>query len=92
MTDALPDPRLLRKEIDDTLELRVTPRKRLKSEGIVTLGDLIAKSPWDLLEIRNFGHVSLREVQTELAKKGLHLKHDEVALQNYRRIITEQEK
>lgn len=81
-----PDPRLLRRELafpDYVLDLRVRTINALTKAGIKTIGDLIEKTPWDLLEIRQFGQRSLRDVQHELAKKHLHLKDDPQSLARY---------
>ena len=78
-----PDPRLLRKTIeapDHALDLPARVRTCLRREEIKTIGDLIAKTPWDLLEIRNFGHVALGQVQRELDKINLRLRDDFVPL------------
>lgn len=45
----------------------------LKKEGINSLGQLVARSEEDLLDIRNFGHRSLHEVTEKLSAFGLTL-------------------
>lgn len=45
----------------------------LHTESIHTLGDLVAMTELDLLKIRNFGKVSLKQVKDRLAKLNLSL-------------------
>ena len=46
----------------------------LKREGIHTVGELVARSEADLLDIRNFGAKSIDEIKEKLASLGLGLK------------------
>ena len=46
----------------------------LKREGIHTVGELVARSEADLLDIRNFGAKSIDEVKVKLHSMGLALK------------------
>ncbi|MBM7331615.1 DNA-directed RNA polymerase subunit alpha, partial [Agrobacterium sp. S2] len=46
----------------------------LKREGIHTVGELVARSEADLLDIRNFGAKSITEVKEKLAELNLSLK------------------
>jgi DNA-directed RNA polymerase subunit alpha len=46
----------------------------LKREGIHTVGELVARSEADLLDIRNFGAKSIGEIKEKLAGLGLNLK------------------
>jgi len=55
------------------LELSVRTTNCLESEGITTVGDLVRRTPEELLEVRNFGDRSLREVEEKLAHLGLTL-------------------
>ena len=41
-----------------------------------TIGDLLLKSPKDLLALRNFGKSCLKEVEDELSRIGLHLRNN----------------
>ena len=58
----------------EDLNLTVRSYNCLKREGIHTVGELVARSQADLLDIRNFGNKSIDEVQVELHKLGLALK------------------
>lgn len=59
------------------LNFSVRTRKVFDRLRIITVGDIIQHSADDLLETRNFGVVSLREVREKLTKlMGLKLKGD----------------
>ena len=53
-----------------TLDLTVRSYNCLKREGIHTVGELVARSEADLLDIRNFGAKSIDEVKAKLAPAG----------------------
>lgn len=55
------------------LELSVRATKRLESEGITTVRELVVRNDDELMEIRNFGEGVLREVKAKLALHGLSL-------------------
>src|SRR5947209_42932 len=55
------------------LELSVRATNCLESEGITTVRDLVNRSDEELLEVRNFGETTLREVKNKLAERGLQL-------------------
>jgi DNA-directed RNA polymerase subunit alpha len=55
------------------LELSVRATNCLESEGITTVRDLVIRSDEELLEVRNFGETTLREVKNKLAERGLQL-------------------
>src|SRR5262249_3450382 len=55
------------------LELSVRATNCLESEGITTVGDLVIRTDEELLEVRNFGETTLKEVKQKLAERGLHL-------------------
>ncbi len=55
------------------LELSVRATNCLESEGITTVRDLVIRTDEELLEVRNFGETTLKEVWTKLAERGLHL-------------------
>src|SRR5215204_6087931 len=58
----------------EELELTVRSYNCLKREGIHSVGELVARSEADLLDIRNFGAKSITEVKEKLAELGLSLK------------------
>jgi DNA-directed RNA polymerase subunit alpha len=55
------------------LELSVRATNCLESEGITTVRDLVLRNDEELLEVRNFGETTLKEVKAKLAERGLHL-------------------
>src|SRR5438309_2266228 len=55
------------------LELSVRATNCLESEGITTVRDLVIRTDEELLEVRNFGETTLREVKNKLAERGLFL-------------------
>jgi DNA-directed RNA polymerase subunit alpha len=55
------------------LELSVRATNCLESEGITTVRDLVNRSDEELLEVRNFGETTLREVKNKLQERGLQL-------------------
>jgi DNA-directed RNA polymerase subunit alpha len=55
------------------LELSVRATNCLESEGITSVRDLVIRSDEELLEVRNFGETTLREVKQKLAERGMHL-------------------
>ncbi len=58
----------------EELDLTERPRNCLKRAQINSIGDLIERTPDDLLSITNFGQKSLDEVAEKLAKRGLFLR------------------
>jgi DNA-directed RNA polymerase subunit alpha len=55
------------------LDLSVRATNCLESEGITTVRELVMRGDEELLEVRNFGETTLREVKNKLAERGLHL-------------------
>jgi DNA-directed RNA polymerase subunit alpha len=55
------------------LELSVRATNCLESEGITTVRDLVSRSEDELLEVRNFGETTLKEVAQKLKERNLHL-------------------
>lgn len=55
------------------LELSVRATNCLESEGINTVRELVSRSDDELLEVRNFGETTLKEVKIKLQERGLHL-------------------
>ncbi|NCV82638.1 MAG: DNA-directed RNA polymerase subunit alpha [Actinobacteria bacterium] len=58
----------------EDLDLTVRSYNCLKREGIHTVGELVARSEADLLDIRNFGSKSIDEVKAKLVSMGMSLK------------------
>ena len=58
--------------------LHFTPRagQCLQNEGIETLGQLLKYSAYDLMQTKNFGRKSLREIREALKEKNLYLAGD----------------
>ncbi len=63
---------ILKRSIDE-LEISVRASNCLKNEKIQTIGDLVQKNGKELLTYENFGRKSLKELEKNLAKLGLHL-------------------
>ena len=57
----------------EALDLSERPRNCLRRAQIKTVGELVVKSPDDLLNITNFGQKSLEEVSAKLDELGLSL-------------------
>ena len=57
----------------DELELSVRSYNCLKRAGINTVGDLINRTPEDMMKVRNLGRKSLEEVLQKLTELGLAL-------------------
>jgi DNA-directed RNA polymerase subunit alpha len=55
------------------LELSVRATNCLESEGITSVRDLVIRTDEELLEVRNFGETTLKEVKAKLQERGLHL-------------------
>jgi DNA-directed RNA polymerase subunit alpha len=55
------------------LELSVRATNCLESEGITTVRDLVIRNDDELLEVRNFGETTLKEVKQKLQERGLTL-------------------
>jgi DNA-directed RNA polymerase subunit alpha len=55
------------------LELSVRATNCLESEGITTVRDLVIRTDEELLEVRNFGETTLKEVKQKLAERGMQL-------------------
>ncbi|NIM05549.1 MAG: DNA-directed RNA polymerase subunit alpha [Armatimonadetes bacterium] len=65
-------PRVLDTRVEE-LDFSVRTFNCLRREGVATVGELIEKTPSDLLAIRNFGKKSLSEVHEKLESMGLAL-------------------
>jgi DNA-directed RNA polymerase subunit alpha len=55
------------------LDLSVRATNCLESEGISTVRDLVIRNEEELLEVRNFGDTTLKEVRIKLTEIGLTL-------------------
>lgn len=55
------------------LELSVRATNCLETEGITTVRELVSRAEDELLEVRNFGETTLREVKAKLQERGLSL-------------------
>ena len=55
------------------LDLSVRATNCLETEGITTVRELLMRSEDELLEVRNFGETTLREVKIKLQERGLAL-------------------
>ena len=58
------------------LNLSVRARKCVSRLNITTIGEIMNRSPDDLLGVRNFGVTSLNEIRAKLAEMGLALRND----------------
>ena len=70
-TQAEPEEESVLDQSIDTLELSIRSMNCLKNANIRTLRDLVARSEKDMVEIRNFGEKSLKEVRDKLEVLGL---------------------
>lgn len=68
--------RLLEMSIEE-LELSQRSFNCLKRAGINTIGELVNKTPAEMLKVRNLGKKSLEEVEEKLARLGLSLRQPE---------------
>uniref|UniRef100_A0A7C4QNA4 Tetratricopeptide repeat protein n=1 Tax=Schlesneria paludicola TaxID=360056 RepID=A0A7C4QNA4_9PLAN len=66
---------LLSRPVSD-LNLSVRARKCMARLSITTLGELVQKTPDELLATKNFGVTSLNEIRQQLAELGLKLRND----------------
>ncbi|MEX0715596.1 MAG: DNA-directed RNA polymerase subunit alpha C-terminal domain-containing protein [Planctomycetaceae bacterium] len=58
------------------LNLSVRARKCMSRLGITTVGELLHRTPDELLASRNFGVTSLNEIRAKLGEQGLKLRND----------------
>ena len=63
----------------EDLDLQSRSYNALTREGIRTVGELVARSEADLLDIRNFGAKSIEEIKDKLASLGMGLKDSPVS-------------
>ena len=62
----------------DNLNLQSRSFNALRRRGILTVGELVAHSEADLLDIRNFGTKSIEEIKEALAALGMTLKDSQL--------------
>ncbi|MBX3468571.1 MAG: DNA-directed RNA polymerase subunit alpha [Planctomycetes bacterium] len=55
------------------LDLSVRAQNCLESENIRTIGELVRMKEEDLVKLRNFGRVTLKEIEKKLTERGLRL-------------------
>ena len=61
----------------EELDLSVRAFNCLKRAGVNTVGDLIGKSPEEMMKVRNLGKKSLEEVMSKLESLGFYLSKEE---------------
>ncbi len=74
--DIAPEQRAVLERPVADLNLSVRSRKCLARLGINTLGEVISRTPDELLSVRNFGVTSLNEIRQKLADFDLRLRND----------------
>lgn len=62
----------------ESLNLQSRSYNALRRRGILTVGELVAHSEADLLDIRNFGTKSIEEIKEALAGLGMVLKDSQM--------------
>ena len=62
----------------EQLNLQSRSYNALRRRGILTIGELVAHSEADLLDIRNFGTKSIEEIKEALAGMGMGLKDSQI--------------
>ena len=76
MQDLSPqEQQVLSRSVTD-LNLSVRARKCMNRLGIVTIGELVSRTPDELLSAKNFGVTSLNEVRLRLSDMDLKLRND----------------
>ena len=61
----------------EELDLSVRAFNCLKRAGVNSVGDLINKSPEEMMKVRNLGKKSLEEVMSKLEALGFNLQSDD---------------
>lgn len=75
-TDLTPEQRSAIEMSISDLALSVRARKCMSRLNITTVGELIQRTPDELLSTRNFGVTSLNEIRAKLQEAGLALRND----------------
>jgi DNA-directed RNA polymerase subunit alpha len=65
-----------------SLDLSVRASNCMREEKIETVGELVRRSKDDLLQVKNFGKTSLREIEKKLDELGIELGMDVDAILN----------
>lgn len=65
--------RILLGLIEEEMELSFRAQNCLNSSGIKLIGQLVQRSASELLDLKNFGRTSLREIEKSLSEMGLTL-------------------
>lgn len=74
--DLAPEQRAVLERPVSDLNLSVRSRKCLSRLGMATLGDVVSRTPDELLSVRNFGVTSLNEIRQKLLEFDLRLRND----------------
>ena len=74
--DIPPEQRALLERPVIDLNLSVRSRKCLSRLGIATIGEVVSRTPDELLSVRNFGVTSLNEIRLKLTDFDLRLRND----------------
>lgn len=74
--DLPPEQRAVLDQPISDLNLSVRARKCMSRLNITAIGELIARTPDELLSTRNFGVTSLNEIRAKLQEVGLSLRND----------------
>lgn len=74
--DLSPQEQALLSRPTSDLNLSVRARKCMARLGITTLGELVQRTPDEMLATKNFGVTSLNEIRQQLAELGLKLRND----------------
>ncbi|MGC1272425.1 MAG: DNA-directed RNA polymerase subunit alpha C-terminal domain-containing protein [Planctomycetaceae bacterium] len=74
--DIAPEQRAVLERPVTDLNLSVRSRKCLSRLGINTLGEVVSRTPDELLSVRNFGVTSLNEIRQKLVDFDLRLRND----------------
>lgn len=75
-TELSPQEQALISQSVTELNLSVRSRKCMTRLGITTIGELISRTPDELLSAKNFGVTSLNEIRQKLAEHDLRLRND----------------
>ncbi|MBM81583.1 MAG: DNA-directed RNA polymerase subunit alpha [Planctomycetaceae bacterium] len=74
--DLSPEEQALQERPISDLNLSVRARKCMARLGITNLGELVRRTPDELLASKNFGVTSLNEIRTKLTELGTKLRND----------------